>query len=164
MTPPTHTEPPRMRRHLPDKSRMRELYEGIAPVLAIVTILAAFSAVGWSWQNERANDRQDEQRITDTEARQAENAALLECFDDFASQLAGGLPPVREATVERDAAIAAAFIAIRNALTNLTGDGSQLPAVLKALDAVVVANENLTQVRADNPYPAAPSEFCADRP
>jgi hypothetical protein len=66
--PPTHTSPRSRLPRLPDKGRMRDLYEQVAPVLAIVCLLAAFSAVGWSWQNSRADHRQDVEHIADNQA------------------------------------------------------------------------------------------------
>lgn len=62
---------------IPDKGRIRDLYEHVAPILAVVTLLVAFSAVGWSWQNTRAsNAQQQENAVTNCEnANESREAA-----------------------------------------------------------------------------------------
>lgn len=154
-------------------------------VLSVLAVVAIYGGVG-TYYNSRADHKRDvaidavqSQRIADNNVAAAENNALLDCFDGFATDLAGGLPPVREATAERDDARAAwenassaVSRAIEEALSRAVSgapvDGSQVPVILGAFHDLDVAstelhkaNQNLRQVRADNPYPPPPSEFCS---
>lgn len=146
------------------------VYRRAAPLLLVLSFVIAIVAAAGTYANDRAISKANTERIAD-------QAHLLRCFDEFATSLAGGLPPVREATVRRDdarvaweAANSEVARAIEAALAHVasTGaDGSQLAAILSAfhdLDAASVrldrANAHLTQVREDNPYPPPPSEFC----
>jgi hypothetical protein len=70
MTPPTHETPQSYRPRLPDQGRMRDLYERVAPILAIVGLLFAIVAVGWSWENQRATQTLTSQRTTDNATNQ----------------------------------------------------------------------------------------------
>lgn len=112
------------------------------------------------------NNRQNALDAAENKARDEQNKVLLDCFDDFASQLAGGLPPVREATAETNAALAAALLELQGGLVKV-GTDSFAPADLESLIAAFgryqKANANLTQVRKDNPYPDPPSTFCSTR-
>lgn len=146
-----------------DKGRVRELYEQVAPVLAIVIMLTAFSALGWSWQNSRADARQDRAALAENARRDAERTQLLDCFDRFATDLAGGLPPVREATAQANDALARALGLLGKGLAKVgagTFDEADLRGLIAAFDDYQRANDHLAQVRADNPYPSPPSTFC----
>lgn len=154
----------------PTPSAWRDLYERIAPVLVVFALLSAVSAVGWSFQNSRANAEQDRQRIDLVES-------FTRCFNAFGTTLAGGLPPVREATATLNEATATLNAATSEALITLQhlllraiekkADEADAQALVNKLDAVKsanaavqAANDNLTQVRAENPYPEPPTEFC----
>lgn len=75
--PPTHSTPPPLvrRPRLPDKGRVHDVYAALAPILAVITLLAAFSAVGWSWQNSRADHQRDIAIHAGDRERIADNAA-----------------------------------------------------------------------------------------
>jgi hypothetical protein len=127
------------------------LYRRAAPVIVVITALIAIGAVVFSAHTSRESDRQ--------------KADLLSCFDRFATDLAGGLPPVRDATAERDAANAAAMGSLGDGLVKVgagTFKEADLKAIVAAFAAYREANQKLDQVRAANPYPPAPSTFCAD--
>lgn len=135
-------------------------------------LISLFAVVG-TYANDRANERQDDQRITDNAARADDNARLLACFDDFADTLAGGLPLVREANAARNAAQSQVFISLQALLAAaLTGErpipddvaAVVIKNLVEALAAYRAADAQLTQVQADNPVPDAPSKFCNDLP
>lgn len=155
----------------------RTLYDKIAPFLALLIFLVAIGAGVATYVNDQ-NDRERDQALDRVQAQAiADNAALLECFDDFATTLAGGLPPVREASQARDDAAQArdeADSAAANMLKELLvkavhGDAGpeDVEPVIAAYErlaeaqvALTAASEQLDQVRAANPYPSPPSEFC----
>lgn len=138
------------------QSRWRPIYERVAPILVVMCLLASlFASVGTYWGS-RVNSAQDR-------ARTADNTRLLACFDDFASALAGGLPPVRKATAATNTALAAAMAELRAGLVKVgagTFTGADLNRLIDAFAAYQEANDHLEQVRAANPYPPAPSTFC----
>lgn len=59
----------------------RDLYNRVVPILAIVALVFAVVAVGWSWQNSAADHRQDQQRDKDQDAAAAVNRinAVVNC-------------------------------------------------------------------------------------
>lgn len=138
------------------------VYARVAPVLVIICLLASlFSSTGVFWLNKVRGDDQ-EQRIQD-------NAALLDCFDEFATALAGSLPKTREASASRDKALLDALIG-QNGLGGIIADAQagkktkdpkkRLAELAATFDALRTADENLKKVREENPFPEAPSEFC----
>lgn len=149
----------------PASPTWRTIYERVAPLLAIMCLLIALLAAVGTYMNSRADEKQDDLIAEQTAARGKDNAQLLACFDAFATALAGGLPPVREATAARDQALAEALTALQDLLSKAihgnTEPGDADPLV-EALTAYRAANAALEQVREENPYPEAPSEFCAD--
>jgi hypothetical protein len=167
MTPPTHTEYPRP--HVPP---WRAIYDKLAPGLALLILIIALAAGVGTYFNDRAIAKANADRLSD-------QGDLLACFDLFATNLAGGLPPVREASAARDDARAAwenasdavskaIEAALARAVAGEPTDGSQVPVILGAFHDLDVAsaaldraNAHLDKVRADNPYPKPPSEFCS---
>lgn len=164
--------------NLDTRPRWREFYERTAPALAIVILMVALGGVAYSFYNDRVNERQDdqqaaftEQRAKDAQSAADENARLLACFDTFADTLAGGLPKVREASAERNAALSDVLASLRNLLTTALAAGDEeIPddqglALVTDLAAALAnyerADKHLLQVQAENPYPDPPSEFCA---
>lgn len=139
-------------------TKWRQLYDRTAPALAIICLAASlFASVGVFW-NDRVNGQQDRARLAD-------QTALLGCFDTFATDLSGGLPPVREASVQRDDALAAALLALQDGLVKVgteTFTAADLATVIRLFDTYRRESENLTRVRAANPYPPPPSKFCND--
>lgn len=140
----------------PTPRQWRSFYDRAAPALVIFCLLASlFSSVG-VWYNDRVNGAQDRQRTED-------NTALLACFDDFASDLAGGLPPVREATAAANQALSEALRALQVGLVKVgTGafEESDLRAIIAEFEEYQTANDELAEVRKEHPYPDAPSTFC----
>lgn len=154
------------------------IYRRIAPLLIVCALVLAIGAVTGTYVNDRADRRRDHAITEANSARIQDNADLLACFDKFATALAGGLPPVRDASAARDDARAAwedasnavskaIEAALARAASGQPVDGSQVPVILGAfhdLDtasaALHKANTNLDQVRAANPYPPPPSTFC----
>lgn len=113
-----------------------------------------------------ANNRQDAQADAEARARDADTKALLKCFDDFASDLSGGLPPVREATAATNDALSGALSSLQVGLVKVgtgTFKPSDLDSIIAAFDNYQHANDHLIKVREDNPYPPPPSTFCATR-
>lgn len=156
------------------RPRLARAYGVVAPVLLVLCLLASlFASTGVFWLTVK---RGEDQRV-----RTASNTALLKCFDKFATDLSGSLPPVRKATQARDQATEARD---KKAVQALTGDdglkgalekaatGSFKPADMTALlrrfgefqaaaDRVTAASRRLEQARKDNPYPPPPSKFCS---
>lgn len=140
------------------------IYTRVAPILMVVSLLIGIGAAVGTYVNDRANVRQDHQRIIDEAASSRAQQGLLECFDKFATQLAGGLPPVRAASAARDDALAAAEVELRDALVDIVSGADvkhELRKLVRALNAFQTASDHLSAVRAANPYPPAPATFCA---
>lgn len=147
-------------------ARARQFYDQVAPWLML--LIGVVAAVG-IWVGASAtitNARQDAQTRAESEVRDQQQKALLDCFDDFASQLAGGLPPVREASASRDDALASALDALREGLVKAQQGGvgpSDLTAIIDSFANYQRAADDLTRAREENPYPEAPSAFCSTR-
>lgn len=147
---------------LDDRPALAGVYARVAPVLVIVCLLASlFSSTGVFWLNKARGDDQ-QQRIAD-------NAQLLACVDDFATDLAGSLPKTRAATADRDAALLDVLIG-EHGLGGIvsraqSGKPEQDPKKTLAEFAATItalrkANERLIAVRIANPLPEAPKKFC----
>lgn len=130
----------------------------------------------------RTNDAQDKAFQADQRARVADQAALLECFDQYATALSGSLPPVRDASAKRDLARDVYDKALLATLTGKDGLGGlllraqqgkpntpevDLATLVKTFgvldakaEALDVASAALVKARAENPYPEPPSKFC----
>lgn len=140
-----------------DKFIESVIYRRVAPFLLVAALVLAIVAAVGTYVNDRAIDRSNTERL-------AAQGELLDCFDDFATSLAGGLPPVREASAKRDAKLAAAAASLQEALVRLARNEAgpnDIQAVVTALSEYQAANRNLEQVRDANPYPEAPSTFCS---
>lgn len=137
-----------------DRLEENPIYARVAPVLAVLALVIAITAIGWTWSTDRATT--------------AENTRLLGCFDDFADDLTGSLPPVRDASARRDVALGDVLEGIQNLLSKAVSGGENGPEaaaeLLDDLEAYRTANEALEQARRDNPYPDPPSEFCGPPP
>jgi hypothetical protein len=110
------------------------------------------------------NGRQDATAAAENKARDQYNHTLLDCFDKFATDLAGGLPPVRTATAAANDALAAALVQLKTGLTRVglgTFTDDDLQRIIRAFDTYQHANDELTKVRDANPYPPPPSTFCS---
>lgn len=147
--------------------RIREVYNRVVPVLAVIALAFAVVAVGWSWQNSAADHRQDVQHDKDQDAAATAQAHLITCFDDFATQLAGGLPLTRNAGKARNAALTTALGDLEDLLVKalageVTPEQGQvlIGDLVRSLAAYRKADQTLLDVQADNPFPASPSEFC----
>lgn len=147
-------------------ARAREVYDRIAPwlvlAIGITTAIAMWVGVAGIF----ANNRQDAQAAAEQAARDKDTKALLKCFDDFASDLSGGLPPVRTATAASGDANAASWRSLRDGLVDISRDqfdGADLEHIITQIDAFLTANDHLGDVRKANPYPLPPSTFCATR-
>lgn len=136
---------------------LQRLYARVAPLIALLTILAAFAALVFTYTNGQ-NDLRDNAR------RDRERSQLLGCFDRFATALAGGLPPVRKASAARDDVLLTALTdGLQNLLVKaLAQDATPADArrLLDQLRQLQAAQDTLQDVRDENPYPPPPSEFC----
>lgn len=153
-----------------DPRPWRVIYDRFAPFVALLCLLIAVVAAAGTYVNDRNQTAERQDRVR-------ENSRLLACFDKFATELAGGLPPVRVASEARDKAVTGKDVGVAQvmrALDNLLNkaiEGTAKPAdsdrLVKALEDYKAAfkrlreaNQNLDDVREANPYPPPPSEFC----
>lgn len=143
-----------------DRYDWRAAYERVAPALVTFCILCSmFASVGVYLQG-RTNRAQDVARTED-------NTAFIKCLDDYTTALAGSLPPVRKASAARDAALSDALGRdgglAGGFIKAARGDFEEadLKVLIKLLLAYTKADKALTKARAENPYPAPPSKFCA---
>lgn len=143
----------------------RSIYERVAPFLALMIFLLALAAGVGTYVNDR-NDRERDRAITALNSeRIADQERLLSCFDKFATALAGGLPPVRQASAVWNDAVAGVVSGLTDALVKTLNKQvvpADVQAVIDAGRSFVAANTALSQARTDNPYPDAPSRFCGD--
>lgn len=133
------------------------VYRRLAPPLLVLALIIAIAAAVGTYVNDRAINQANARSL-------AAQGRLLGCFDRFATALAGGLPPVRVASAQRDAALAAAAVALQAALVKLAAEAvgpTDVRSVIDALGRFLEASDTLDQVRSQNPYPEAPSQFCA---
>ncbi len=139
------------------------LYQRVAPLLALLALVVAVGAGMATYLNDRA-DAQRDRAITKVNSQSIDRQEqLLVCFNRFATALAGGLPPVREASANWNAAVAGVVSTLTSALvlsqSGQAGD-PEVQAVIDAGNAFVEANAALTEAREENPYPEAPEQFC----
>lgn len=73
-------------------------------LVSICLVTSAGSLLGVAITT-KVNQDQNEQRDADRAAQVVQNAVLLDCIGGWADDLAGTLPPVREASVARDEAV-----------------------------------------------------------
>lgn len=149
---------------LENRPRLHRLYFRYVPALVAVMVLTvATCAIGVTWLTF--------QRGEDQRARTADNEALIDCFDDYATALSGSLPAVREASQARNEALKNVLIGdeenlglgllISRAQQGIKGDPKKdLASLARTFKAFQVADDHLLKVQAANPYPAAPSRFC----
>lgn len=105
---------------------------------------------------------------SDRRAREIENRALLDCFDEYASASASTSKAVRLAAVDVDQARVTRDRALQDLFEYIASDhqngdirGRQIfTRVLVANRVLVTSQRRLDQVRKDNPVPDPPSEFC----
>lgn len=147
-------------------AKAREFYDQVAPWLMLLIGIVAAIGIWVGASATITNARQDAQSRAETQVRDQQQRALLDCFDDFASQLAGGLPPVREASAVRDDALAKALGSLSSGLVKVQQGGvtpDELAEIIDDFAKYQRAADDLTEVRAENPYPPAPSTFCSTR-
>lgn len=141
------------------KSKMRITYEKWAPAVAGIALLTGIFGSTTSTINQRTTNRE-------TSARIAQANSLLACFDRFAAALAGGLPPVRAASAERDDALESVLGSLNKVVsaaikgTEIPPDDPIITGLVTSLNAYQAASSHLDQVRAENPYPPPPTQFC----
>lgn len=153
----------------------RTWFDRWAPALYMVVAVLALIGIFVSTAATITNGRQDTERAAEAKARDDQQRALLGCFDDFATALAGSLPPVREASSARDEAAAKRDDALQELVTLIVRNSTQPPvdeatarqqfiaAATRLRNSgrdLEVAQLELAQARADNPYPEPPSKFC----
>jgi hypothetical protein len=144
-------------------TRLRESYYQWVPMAVIVIGALATVGIMLSAVATITNVRQDAEHAAENKARDQYNAKLLKCFNDFASDLAGGLPPVRKATAERDGALDAALEQLQAGFIKVGKDTfqpSDLQAIIAKFDTFQRASDDLSRARQENPYPEAPATFC----
>lgn len=120
-------------------------------------------------QGIQTNNRQDAAAAAANSARDTESSRLLACFDEYAAASAATSQAVRDASVSladattaRDVALDALFRYIATDPPPDSPTGVRLFGRLLASNAALVAAQaDLAQVRADNPVPDPPSTFCA---
>lgn len=146
--------------------RTREVYDRVAPWLVLAIGLMAAVGIWIGVIGVFANNRQDAQAAAEQKTRDDDTKALLKCFDDFASDLSGGLPPVRTATAAANDALSEALAQLQQGLVKV-GSGKftdgDLERIIAEFDEYQQASRELTHVRKDNPYPLPPSTFCSTR-
>lgn len=158
----TMNSTPRTRR------RWSSAYDRLAPFLVVLCLVASTYASISTYHQQGVNHAQQVQRDKDQAARTADNTGLIACFDKFATDLSGSLPPVRRATMKRDTALLAALIGDKGlggilvrAQQGMKSDPKQdLEDLVATFDALKAAASHLEKVRAANPYPPPPSKFC----
>lgn len=153
------------------RSRWSAVYDRLAPFLVVLCLVASTYASISTYHQQGVNDAQQVQRDKDQKARTAANSALIACFDRFATDLSGSLPPVRKATAERDEALLDALIGdahhlglgflLVRAQDGVKSDPKKdLADLVKTFNALKAASDRLVTVRKANPYPPPPSKFC----
>lgn len=163
------------------RARIRAAYITYMPALVLFLFIASFAGIVVGVFGIYQNNRQDAEAAVANAARDQAQAELLDCFDEFASELAGSLPPVRAASSERDDATGARDDALQlfvDVLIDAVADPKPTPEAEAAqlerfADAVTALDETgtaldeaqtrLERVRAENPYPPPPSTFCGVR-
>lgn len=137
------------------------------PYYAFVVSIVAVTSLVLGVVGVYTNGRQDAVAAAANKARDQYNRKLLDCFDDFATDLAGGLPPVRTATAAANDALAVAIVQLKVGLSKVgvgTFTAADLQRIIAAFDRYQLASDHLAQVRRNHPYPPAPSEFCSVKP
>lgn len=148
-------------------AKWRAFYDRFAPALVLFILFVSMVGI-WIGVASIQNDaRQDAAAAAENKARDHQNSSLLACFDEFADNLAGGLPPVRAASADRDSALAAAIGQLHRLIVKAVGGDEATDAdiddLLNAFEAYKKASDKLDDVRANNPYPEPPSEFCSPK-
>lgn len=156
----THATEPRSERLPPWLPSWWPYYAFAVSIIALGSLVLGVLGV-------YTNGRQDAVSAAENKARDSYNRKLLDCFDEFASDLSGGLPPVREATAASGEALSQAMGSLQLGLVKVgsgTFQDDDLQRIIAAFDAYQKANQNLVKVRKENPYPPSPSEFCTVKP
>ena len=146
-------------------SRLRDLYDVIAPGLALFCFLIAIGAIVGTYFNYQIQAEEQERRASAI-------ASILSCFDDYASASATTSQAVRdasvkvsEATTDRDVALDRLFVYIATDPPEGTPQGRDIFGRLLDSNAELVkAQRMLATVRAENPVPDPPSTFCDVQP
>jgi hypothetical protein len=148
--------------------RTAKVRRAFVVVMVVYSLLLVAITLG-TWDSQRTNDAQDQR-----------DAALLACFDRFATDLWQGLTPVRDATKRRDDALRArddaeaavfreqARLGAQRLLGNPVGvdDVARMMRTLKAFERADqesdAAASELDTARLRYPYPPPPSVACAN--
>lgn len=150
----------------PTLRSLRVLFDRYTPLIVGVLAGLCLAALVATYVNDQ-NDRERDRALGEANAARLEdNARLLGCFDDFATNLAGGLPLVRAAGAVRDSTLQAALTGLAAVLRKAVSGGrvttEDTAALLDKFEAYERAARRLDKVRAANPYPEAPATFCPD--
>lgn len=150
-----------------------------APALYLMVAVLALIGIFISTAATITNGRQDVERAAEAKVRDDQQRGLLACFDEFAAQLAGGLPPIREASAARDVAQGNRDSALQQVVSLIVVGATRPPAdeaasrqeFLDALEQLRVAGVELEEAtaavqaaREEHPFPPAPSTFCTVQP
>lgn len=142
-------------------------YAFAVSLVAVVSLILGVVGVYTNGRQDAVAAAENKARDEQNRALSEANQALLACFDDFASDLSGGLPPVREASAEAQDQLSQALATLQAGLVKVsvgTFKPSDLAAIIREFGEYQDANNELVKVRRDNPYPDPPSKFCATSP
>jgi hypothetical protein len=133
----------------------RVILAGIAALILPMMVMTTVATLD-NWRQDDDRDRLD-----------ADRDRLLVCFDVYAAADSESSIKVREAASKKDAAMAARDTALRDVSRLLItedrppGESKRVVVALnRTSEALVRAQARLDRVRARNPIPPAPSEFC----
>jgi hypothetical protein len=157
----------------------RAWYDRWAPILFVGIAMLALIGIWIGTLATFENGRQNAQAAAEAEVRDDQQRELLACFDDFAEQLSGALPPIREASAARDVAQGARDNALQRFVSLIvvgateptTDEDASRKEFLAALEQLRVAGVELEvatasvqTAREEHPFPPAPSTFCTVQP
>lgn len=151
-------------------------YATLVSLIAVVSLVLGVVGVYTNGRQDAVDAAQAQASAEQNKIRDEQNRALLDCFDRFATDLSGGLPPVRKATANRDIAAGSRDDALQRFsrllvefVTTPPADQDEARAqfldVVRELqstgEALDLAQQRLQKVREANPYPPPPSSFCS---
>lgn len=135
--------------------------------LIVFCLLGVIVSGFLTWQSVENDSKQDRVEAARESARDREVKEILACFDAFAEDLAGGLPLVRDASVNRSDALRMVVTDFRAVLLLVLGeDVDEVQArrvfadLVTSLAKYEQADDELKKVQRANPFPDPPSLFC----
>ena len=154
--------------------RFMPFYNVWAPAAVMFCVVIASAAIVGTFFNQRAQD-------AEVRARQQTTAKLLHCFDQYAARSSASSVAVRKATIRKDGATekrdhalkseGVAFLRVTRQILHhdVTPDAFKdlertLATRAHAARELARAYRHLNRVRANNPVPDPPSEFCSVQP